>query len=373
MRILQIGKFPKEFPGGVETAVFTLSEYLARKHYVKVVTSSLNSYDEEARCGNAECLYIGKTASLFSAPITPGMIKYLKNAKGFDIIQISWPNPMAIVAYLLARPKGKLVIWYHSDVVRQKCAMLFFTPLLRMALKTAARIVATSDSYIETSTILNDFRDKVISIPLGIDIGQFNKIQDKEGPAEIRKKYGDPLVLFLGRLSPYKGVEHLIKAMKTVEAKLLIIGSGILRSSLEQIAKKEGVKDKIFFRNVPQNEPTDKYIRACDIFVLPSINRAEAFGIAALEAMACGKPVITTELGTGTSFSCQNNVTGLIVAPKDAPALAQAINKLLSDPAMAKRFGEAGRKRVEELFTIEKMGEGFLRLYNNLIQHGKSE
>jgi rhamnosyl/mannosyltransferase len=184
---------------------------------------------------------------------------------------------------------------------------------------------------------------------------------------KIRQEIGTPFVLFIGRLINYKGLRYLITAMKGVKAKLVIIGEGPLEYELRTLAYNLDLEDRVIFLKVPYFEPLGSYIDACDLFVLPSVMRSEAFGLVLLEAMACRKPVVTTELGTGTSFVCLNGVTGIVVPPKDPKALEEAINKILNNPNLAKKFGESGRRRVEEEFGLEKMGDAFLDLYKKVL------
>ena len=367
MRILQIAKFPEDFGGGIETAVFNLSKYVAKTNKVVVVTSNVNRKHKQIKYKNFICYSLPTWFILFSTPITPSLIPYLiKHGSEFDVIQISLPNPMAVIAYLIAKPKGKLIVWYHSDVVRPFILSTLFMPLLLNMLKKASVIVAASNNYIRTSPLLKKFYNKTIVIPYGINLENFTVKEGKYELTKLRELFGAPLVLFIGRLVYYKGLTYLIKSMKALDAKLVIIGRGPLENRLKALVKKNELTKRIFFQKVPSNDQIAKYIHACDAVVLPSIHRSEAFGIVLLEAMACGKPVITTELGTGTSFVCQDGVTGLVVPPKDSLGLKNAINKVLHNPELAKKLGETGRKRVEEHFTIENVGEAFLRLYTSV-------
>jgi len=368
MRILQVGKYPRIFHGGVEIAIFGLSEYLSQYAEVQVVVSNINNRRGEVFYNKIKVDILPRKAVLFSAPISPELINYLKLNSNFDIIQISLPNPMANLAYLLARPKAKLVVWYHSDIVGRGIINIIYRPLLYNILKEAAYIVATSDNYLTSSLVLQKFSHKVIVIPYGVDLTNFDNDECINASLVIRERFDSPLILFIGRLVYYKGLHYLIEAMKEIDAKLVIIGEGPLESKLRLQVGNSKLTHKVFFHKEGPHESIAKYIYACDIFVLPSMYRSEAFGIVLLEAMACRKPVVTTELGTGTSFACQNEITGLVVPPKDPKTLAIAIKKILNNPDLARRMGEAGRKRVEENFTLEKMTEAFLRLYGKVLK-----
>ncbi|MFA5139865.1 MAG: glycosyltransferase [Elusimicrobiota bacterium] len=366
MRILQVGKFPKEYCGGVERAVFTLSERLAQEHDVEVVTSNLAPRLKTERSGRLVHHSLPTWLQLFSTPITPSLFAYFRSAR-FDVVQISFQNPMAAAAYLWARPQGKLVVWYHHDIIRQRLLGPLIAPLLSRVLKAADRIVATSGPYARSSKTLAGFLEKTTVIPLGVDAERLNEERGISESRRIRSEYGSPIVLFIGRLVYYKGLPVLLEAMKGVAARLLVIGSGPLEAELKRLAAGPGLAGKVTFRSVPQEEPLGKYLHACDLLVLPSTERTEAYGLTLLEAMACAKPVIATELGTGTSFVCQHGINGLVVPPGDAAALRSAIQAVLSDPDKARRMGEAGRGRVRDRFTLEGMARQFVGLYRQLL------
>ena len=258
-------------------------------------------------------------------------------------------------------------MWYHHDIVRQRLLAPLVGPLLSRVLEKADRIVATSLPYARSSKALSGFLDKTTVIPLGVDAARLNEASEVSESRRVRSECGSPLVLFIGRLVYYKGLPVLLDAMKGVEARLLIIGDGPLKAELRRLAAGPGLAGKVLFRSVPQEEPLGKYLHACDLLALPSTERTEAYGLALLEAMACGKPVIATELGTGTSFVCRDGIDGLIVPPRDPAALRSAIRALLSDPAKARRMGEAGRDRVREQFTLEEMARQFVGLYRQLL------
>ena len=155
--------------------------------------------------------------------------------------------------------------------------------------------------------------------------------------------------------------------MKSVDAKLLIIGEGYLKENLQKLVGKLKIENKVFFLGRVGNSGIIAYYYACDIFVLPSIEKTEAFGLVQLEAMACGKSVVNTDLPTGVPYVSQDRITGLTVPPKDSEALAKAINILLNDESLRKKYGENGRKRVEKEFNLNIMTKKILNLYQDLV------
>ena len=177
----------------------------------------------------------------------------------------------------------------------------------------------------------------------------------------------EKIVLFVGRLSYYNGVEYLIEAMQSVNAKLLIDGDGKSREKLENMTVSLGLEERVKFLGKVSNEMLKYCYQICDVFVLPSVEPAEAFGLVQLEAMAYGKPVINTLLPTGVPFVSIDGKTGLTVEPRNSKALSDAINKLLSDDELRKKFGIQARNRVVENFTVDKMNEKILKVYQELM------
>jgi glycosyltransferase involved in cell wall biosynthesis len=189
-------------------------------------------------------------------------------------------------------------------------------------------------------------------IPFGITTERFEQV-DPRAVSEIRERYGPKIVLAVGRLVYYKGFKYLVRAMERVQGKLVLVGEGPLRQSLEREVRERGLQARVFLLGrVPD---LDAYYKAADVFVLPSVARSEAFGIVQLEAMACGKPVVNTTLDSGVPFVSMHGISGVSVPPGDTDALAEAICLLLGDPELSSRYGDAGRKRVREQFGLETM------------------
>jgi len=240
-----------------------------------------------------------------------------------------------------------------------------FTPILRHALKKAAAIIVTSPNYIESSDILSEYRSKCCVIPFGISVDHFDQYDQKK-VSRIRERYGPRIVLGVGRMVYYKGFEHLVRAMKLVDGHLIIIGNGPLREHLEQLAQDCGVDDRVAF--LTEVDDVRPYYHAADVFALSSVMRSEAFGIVQLEAMACGKPVINTQLNSGVTFVSPHGVSGLTVPPADSEALADAINQLFDHPHRRAELGNKARMRVAHQFTVEKMVQLTFQLYQHIVR-----
>jgi len=297
-----------------------------------------------------------------AAPVCPAMVRMIRESDA-DLVHLHLPNPTAILAYIASRQPGRLIVTYHSDIIRQKVLGAAFWPFLRHALKKASAIIVGSPNYIEASHVLAKFREKCVVIPFGIPFEEFQQ-ENTEEIARIRDLYGKRIVLGVGRHVYYKGFEYLIRAMKNVNGHLLIIGDGPLRSDLEQEARSCGISERVSF--LTDVEDLRSYYQASDVFVLPSIARSEAFGIVQLEAMACGVPVVNTSLDSGVPFVSPHDLTGLTVPPEDSAALSDAINKLLDDPLLRERMGAAGRTRVEQEFSLKVMTRKTLELYGEV-------
>ena len=369
IKILQISKFFYPHFGGMEKVVRDINVGLKENVKMKVLTCQVKGKGNKEIVDGIEVFRAGSIGTYFSVPISftfPFLLKRL--SKDRDILHFHLPFPLAVMSYLLVRPKGKIVVWWHSDILKPKNLYKLYKPFLRRFLNKVDKIIVATPFHIKNSDILNDFKNKCEVIPYGIDIERFNftdKINDKV--IKIRRKYGQKIILFIGRLIYYKGLEYLIQTMKSVDAKLLIIGEGYLKENLQKLVGKLKIENKVFFLGRVDDNDIVAYYHACDIFVLPSIEKTEAFGLVQLEAMACGKPIVNTNLPTGVPYVSQNELTGLTVPPKDAKALSSAINSLLNDKILRKKYGENGKRRVEKEFTKKIMIEKVLNLYQELV------
>ncbi len=367
-RVLQVGKFFYPYKGGVETYLFNLVQELKDEVDFRALVSNTAPRTVRETVEGVEVVRAGTWGSLSSTSICPAFPFLLRRYEE-DVVQIQHPDPMSAVAYLLAAPRGKLIVVYHSDIVRRRWLRGIYQPFLLKLLEKADRIIATSPNYLESSPLLRRFRDKCVVIPLGIDLTLYEVSSSLDVRADaIRKRYGNRIVLFIGRLAPYKGLDYLIEAMEGVDGKLIVIGSGAWLGSLTDLVHEKGLGGKVFFLG-ELSWLTDgpAYLRACSVFCLPSISRNESFGIVQLEAMASRRPVVSSRLNTGVDYVNQDGVTGILVPPKDVGALRNALNRILDDPELGRKMGEAGRLRVEKEFTREKMAGETLRLYRELL------
>jgi rhamnosyl/mannosyltransferase len=363
-RVLHIGKYYYPYHGGFEASLHTLVNGLKDKLQIYVLSSNTQPKTVLEKTDRAIIIRLANFGILFSQPVTLTLPFWLRRIRA-DIIHLHLPNPLAVIFYLLVSPKAKLVVSYHNDVIRQRMFMYFLNPLVNRVLERAQVIVATSQNMIDNSRILKRFSDKCCVIPHGIDTERFsdNCSYAKKADA-IRNSVKGPVLLFVGRLVYYKGLEYLIRAMKNIDAGLVIVGNGPYKKRLRLLAKTCAVEHKIFWEGEVSDELLPAYYHACDLFVLPSCAESESFGLVILEAHAAGKPVISTDLPTGVTFTNLHQNTGLVVPPRDSEALAENIRALLDSAGLRRKYGESGRMRVEREFVKEIMTERFLTLYN---------
>lgn len=305
------------------------------------------------------------------APIAPSYLGWMgRLTSGADIAHLHFPYPIGEMAYLAAGRAKKLVLTYHSDIVRQKNLLRGYRPFLLRILEKADVITVSNPQYIQSSPFLQPHAAKCVVIPHGQDTARFVSAspQVEAAASAIRQKYQTQIVLFVGLLRYYKGVSFLVEAMKDVNATLLLVGEGPEGEALRAQVAQAGLGGKVVFLGRVKDDELAALYRACDVFVLPSIERSESLGAVQIEAMAAGKPVVCTELGTGTTFVNQDGITGLVAPPRDAAALAAAINRLLSDPDLRGRFGAGAQNRALTEFTKEKMVERLDALYRSLVK-----
>ncbi len=363
LRVLHVGKYYPPHAGGIETHLATLCRELRGAVHVEIVVASENGRSVQEAVDGISVTRVGTVLDLAAAPVCPGMVRRIRDAQA-DLVHIHLPNPTAILAYFASRRNGPLVTTYHSDIVRQRLLARGFAPFLQHFLQRCAAIIVASPNYLKTSAILQPYRDRCRIIPYGISV-EDSQQGDPRLSAEIRKRYGPRLLLSVGRLVYYKGFEHLIRAMRQVQACLLIVGDGPLRAALVQETATLGVTDRVVFLGAVAD--VRPYYQAVDIFVLPSVARSEAFGLVQLEAMASGLPVVNTWLKSGVPFVSPNARTGLTVPPEDPDALADAINLLLDDDDLRARCGAAARRRVQQEFNLQSMVERTLQVYRDVM------
>jgi len=280
-----------------------------------------------------------------SLPIAPTFARWMRRLRA-DVLHVHMPNPLAEGSVLVARGQRPVVLSYHADIVRQAGLLPAYRRLVDACLERAAAVVVSSQRIAESSPLLVGHAHRVTIIPFGIDTEHFDPGRVSEATrTTIRRRYGSPLVVAVGRLVYYKGFENLIAAARRLDASVLIVGDGPWAPRLRALAR--GM-DRVHFVGRVSEPRLVELLAAADSFVLPSTSRAESFGVATLEAQAMALPAVVTDVGTGTVDAIEPGRTGIAIPPGDPASLAEAIESLLADPERARAMGEAGRHRVVE-------------------------
>lgn len=374
MKVLHVYKDYYPVVGGIEHHVQLLVEGLRGQGIdVHVLVTNTGRHTVHEVIHGVPVTKTGRLVNISSAPVSLGLWAQLAAlGREVDVVHLHAPYPPAEIAQLFLGTGRHFVLTYHSDIVRQKVLGFLYRPFLWQVLQRAERITVSNPQYIATSRFLRPFAAKCIVIPHGIELRRFTpNPQAQKRASEIRAQLGDvPLVLAVGKLRHYKGIDVLVDAVRSVRAHALIVGTGPMESSWRQQAADAGVADRVTFLGQVSEQELVALYHAADVLAFPSTNRAETWGTVQIEAMACGLPVISTELGTGTSYVNQHGVTGLVIPPRDVSAFAGALQQLLADAGLRKRMGEAGKQRAQALFSREAMIAQMLSFYHSVVEGG---
>ncbi|MBI4421199.1 MAG: glycosyltransferase [Gemmatimonadetes bacterium] len=375
MKILHLSKFFPPDRGGVEHVVGRLAEGAAGAgHEVRVISATGSSWLRprgfrvtEPPRGTLTVVRIPTPAIVWSQPIAPGYVAAARWPA--DVLHVHHPHPLADVATLLRGRSAPIVVTHHSDIHRQAIARPFYGPLVRAVLRRARVIVVATEAHVSVSRELSGFESKIRVIPFGVNPTRFAPRSHAERPAGFPPE--GPVGLFVGRMVGYKGLDVLARAMAGTGLSVVVAGGGPVRPALEEQIKRLGLERQLHLVGEIAEDDLPACYQSADYFVLPSTSPAEMFGVALLEAMACAKPVISTALPTGVREVNQRDVTGLEVPPGDVEALRSAMQRLASDGELRGRLGAAGRRRVEERFTVKQMVDAHLELYREVVAGGK--
>jgi glycosyltransferase involved in cell wall biosynthesis len=370
MRVLQVYKNYDPTLGGIETHVKQLARGLSARGVTSTVLvtapgrrTRLDEVDE------VQVIRAARLGELASTPLSLALIRELGRVEA-DIIHLHLPYPVGDLGYLLAGRRRPLIVTYHSDIVRQRWANPLYRPILHRLLARADAIVATSPPYVQSSPVLRPLAARCEIVPLGVDLDRFGP--SAKGSEEIRATWCSPeysrLVLFVGRFREYKGLPYLIDAVRGLPVRLLLVGDGPAASRLREQVTRAGLGRQVELLGMVGEAELPAYYAASDVFVLPSIQRSEAFGISMVEAMASGRPVVSTELGTGTSWANQAGVTGLVVPPANSEAIRNALTTMLADDRVRTAMGREARARVEDELGEDRMLDRIEAIYRRILR-----
>ncbi len=361
-RVLHIGKFYPPHRGGMEQVLQDLVCRQSQRFDVSVLCyADERRTTSESRDG-ARITRVAALGTIASMPVCPELFWRIRDYEP-DLVHLHTPNPLAALALLTRFLKCPIIVEHHSDTIGRRALRHLSDPFVRAIMKRADCIIATSQRYVVSSPELRPYLGKISIVPCGINLPSITP-EILASAQVIRKTYGDRLVLAVGRLVPYKGFDILIDAMREVNGTLVIIGNGPLRGTLQlQIERARLTKRVNLLSNVADVAP---YLKAADVFALPSISRAEAFGLVQVEAMACGTPVVNTHVNSAVPEISLHGVTGLTVPAGEASGLAAALNLLLSSEELRATYGSAARIRVSEHFTADLMAQRTEAIYARL-------
>lgn len=300
----------------------------------------------------------------FSMSARRGFASLVQHA---DLVHYHLPWPFVHILDTVVPRSTPRVATYHADITRNPVLSSLYEPLMRRFLRRLDAVIATSTVTRETSESLQSLPPhKVHVAELGLDIDE--REVDAEGQASpLTDRVGEGFMLFVGVTRYYKGVQYAIEALRYADTRLVIAGEAPNQSALMRIARDAGVADRVIFLGRVSEADKWALLKRCRALVLPSILRAEGFGLVLVEAAAAARPSITCELGTGTSQVVVDDHTGLVVAPADPMALAQAMQRLADDPALAQRYGKAGRARYQQYFTARRYAERVKTIYDRVL------
>jgi rhamnosyl/mannosyltransferase len=368
MNVLHVGKYYPPAPGGMERVVQLLCEHERRVADSRVLVSNTAPSTVVEAWNGVPVTRVARLGSIGSVGICPTFPFHWRR-QPCDIAVLHEPNPLALVADFLSGQSGPLVVWYHSEVLRPAWKYrLMYEPFLRRVLDRAARVVVSSPALAEHAAALQPYRAKCRVVPFGIELDRLACTPAVAARAEaIRRDHPGPRALFVGRLVPYKGVSVLLEAVSGLDLTTFVVGGGPLEAALRSQAARAARPDRVVFTGeVPDDEVIALY-HACDMFVLPSVTRAEAFGMVQLEAMACGKSVVSTNVPSGVPWVNRHGVSGLVVPAGDSGALREAISALATGEALRLQLGAGARARVEREFTAARMAERTVALYREVL------
>ena len=417
MRVLHVGKFYPPHPGGIERCSADLCAALSTRGIATALLAHAEPGTRQIERSDHDGIDVTLAAChglALHTPVSPGFPWLLqKTIRRFkpDLLHLHVPNPAVFSALLIpAARKLPWVVHWHADIpldTRKRSLRLayrIYRPWEQALLRRAASVIATSQPYLDSSQALKAWRAKTAVIPLGIapvdragldhaasrtDVPPSPQPSPASGrggntpqPSALSPPVtiwppGKVRILAVGRLSYFKGFDVLLRALADVDdACLLLIGDGECRRPLQQLASELGIDARVCFAGrIDMDAAGEAAIVAAyagaDIFCLPSTERAESFGLVLLEAMRARLPVIASAIpGSGVGFVVQDGRTGLVVAPGDVRALATALRRLAADRAERDRFGSAGAERWREHFTLDRVTDRVLELYDTILaQH----
>ena len=368
MRVLHFFKtyWPDTF-GGMERTIHALAKG-GVQHGITcdVLTLSPNASDEPIEFDGHRVHQVPLGLELASTGLSTKIFGRFRDlSKDADLIHYHFPWPMMDLVELTTQHKKPTVVSYQSDIVKQKLLFHLYRPLMHRFLGRVDRIAASSPNYLATSPVLQAHKDKTVVVPLGLNEQDYPS-PDPERLARWKAKFPDGFFLFTGVLRYYKGIHILFEAVKACGLPVAVLGGNGIEAELQARRKAEGV-DAFHMLGALPDEDKIALLTLCRGLVFPSHLRSEAYGLSLVEACMHGKPMISCEIGTGTSFVNLNDETGIAIPPADPEALARAMKVLWDDDGLAEQYGRNARLRYEAMFTSDRMVNSYVQIYRELL------
>jgi rhamnosyl/mannosyltransferase len=368
MKVLHVYKtYYPDSVGGIEQVLAQLARGLAGLGVEnRIFTLSPTAQPAVIQRPESEVHRSRVTLEIASNPMSLSAIgEFRRQLAWADIVHYQFPWPFGDLLHVLWGSRKPSVVSYQSDVVRQKRLMRAYAPLMNRFLASVDQVVATSPGYVRTSSVLQSLQRPARVIPNGIDEASYPHAD----PARVRRwrdELGDDFFLFVGVLRYYKGLHTLIEAARGFDGRIVIAGDGEESTTLQRALEQEGCGRVRLLGHV-SDEDKMALLHLSKGFVFPSHLRSEAFGMSLVEAAMAGKPMISCEIGTGTSYINLDGVTGWTVPPDDAPRLREAMQRVQADAAQAASMGQRARQRYEDLFSARHMADAYLEVYREVL------
>lgn len=369
LRVLHVTKtyYPDTF-GGVEQVIRQLStatNQMGIENHVFTLSRQASEMPE-VHDGATRITRVPVHLDIASTPMSASALSRFRQAVDqVDVIQYHYPWPFGDLLHMLGGRSKPAVLTYHSDVVRQRLLMPMYQPLLRRFFSELKAIVPTSPNYVQSSELLQDYRDKTEIIPIGLDEHSY-PVATPDRLEYWRQQAGEDFFLFVGMLRYYKGLHILLDACSGSSSRVVIVGAGPVEADLKQQAERLGLKNVAFLGAVSEEDKV-ALLKLCKAVVFPSHLRSEAFGVTLLEGAMYSKPLISSEIGTGSSYVNVNGLTGMVVPPNDPAALRDVMRRFDADKALVETMGRQARARFEELFTAHQMAQSYANLYRRVL------
>lgn len=372
MRVLHFYRTYSQTYGGIEQVIHQLCTGTQRLGVTpEVLTLSRDRHSSEINIDGHRVIRAPMDFEIASTGFSRAVFAQFKeHARDADVIHYHFPWPFMDVVHFatqVSRMGKPTVLTYHSDIVRQKLLLKLYRPLMHRFLDSVDHIVASSPNYLASSSLLTRYPEKTSVIPYGLDKNSTRyPVPDAARLDMWRQRLGGPFFLFVGVLRYYKGLHILLDAMQGRSYPVVIMGAGSIEAELKAHAQRHQLNNILFLGALP-DEDKAALLTLCHALVFPSHLRSEAFGISLLEGAMYGKPMISSEIGTGTSYINLNNETGLVVPPSNPAAFREAMDTLWQEPEKAAQMGKRAALRYETLFTAEQMASRYFALYKQLL------